>query len=91
MEIKYRFAGGVDILIRFFEIACVPWVGDIALFAYPLHHERRFVVGVVKVHYVVIIDVRDGGKIGKIVVISYNDLRKQLEIDKIIKGLDYGF
>ena len=30
-------------------------------------------------------------KIGKIVVISYNDLRKQLEIDKIIKGLDYGF
>lgn len=30
-------------------------------------------------------------KIGKIVVISYNDLRKQLENDKIIKGLDYGF
>lgn len=30
-------------------------------------------------------------KIGKIVVISYNDLRKQLESDKIIKGLDYGF
>ena len=30
-------------------------------------------------------------KIGKIVVISYNDLRKQLETDKIIKGLDYGF
>ena len=30
-------------------------------------------------------------KIGKIVVISYNDLRKQLESDKIIKGLNYGF
>jgi ATP-binding cassette subfamily B protein len=30
-------------------------------------------------------------KIGKIVVISYNDLRKQLEEDKIIKGLNYGF
>lgn len=30
-------------------------------------------------------------KIGKIVVISYNDLRKQLETDKVIKGLDYGF
>lgn len=30
-------------------------------------------------------------KIGKIVVISYNDLRKQLETDKIIKGLNYGF
>ena len=30
-------------------------------------------------------------KIGKIVVISYNDLRKQLEMDKIIKGLNYGF
>ena len=30
-------------------------------------------------------------KIGKIVVISYNDLRKQLENDKIIKGLNYGF
>ena len=30
-------------------------------------------------------------KIGKIVVVSYNDLRKQLENDKIIKGLDYGF
>lgn len=30
-------------------------------------------------------------KIGKIVVISYNELRKQLETDKIIKGLDYGF
>ena len=30
-------------------------------------------------------------KIGKIVVISYNDLRKQLETDKVIKGLNYGF
>ena len=30
-------------------------------------------------------------KIGKIVVISYNDLRQQLEKDKIIKGLNYGF
>ena len=30
-------------------------------------------------------------KIGKIVVISYNDLRKQLETDRIIKGLNYGF
>lgn len=30
-------------------------------------------------------------KIGKIVVISYNELRKQLETDKVIKGLDYGF
>jgi hypothetical protein len=30
-------------------------------------------------------------KIGKIVVISYSDLRKQLETDKVIKGLDYGF
>ena len=30
-------------------------------------------------------------KIGKIVVISYNDLRKQLETDKIVKGLNYGF
>lgn len=30
-------------------------------------------------------------KIGKIVVISYNDLRKLLEEDKIIKGLNYGF
>ena len=30
-------------------------------------------------------------KIGKNVVISYNDLRKQLEEDKIIKGLNYGF
>ena len=30
-------------------------------------------------------------KIGKIVVISFNDLRKQLETDKVIKGLDYGF
>lgn len=30
-------------------------------------------------------------KIGKIVVISYNDLRKRLEEDKIIKGLNYGF
>ncbi len=30
-------------------------------------------------------------KIGKIVVVSYNDLRKQLETDKVIKGLDYGF
>ena len=30
-------------------------------------------------------------KIGKIVVISYNDLRKQLETDKIIKVLNYGF
>lgn len=30
-------------------------------------------------------------KIGKIVVISYNALRKQLENDKIIKGLNYGF
>lgn len=30
-------------------------------------------------------------KIGKIVVISYNDLRKQLETDKVIKGLDDGF
>lgn len=30
-------------------------------------------------------------KIGKIVVISYNELRKQLETDKVIKGLNYGF
>lgn len=30
-------------------------------------------------------------KIGKIVVISFNDLRNQLETDKIIKGLNYGF
>ena len=30
-------------------------------------------------------------KIGKIVVISYNDLRKKLETDKVIKGLDSGF
>lgn len=30
-------------------------------------------------------------KIGKIVVISFNDLRKQLETDKVIKGLNYGF
>ena len=30
-------------------------------------------------------------KIGKIVVISYNDLRKQLETDKVIKGLNSGF
>ena len=30
-------------------------------------------------------------KIGKIVVISYDELRKQLETDKVIKGLDYGF
>lgn len=30
-------------------------------------------------------------KIGKIVVISYNDLRKQLESDNIIKRLDSGF
>ena len=30
-------------------------------------------------------------KIGKIVVISYNDLSKQLETDKVIKGLNYGF
>lgn len=30
-------------------------------------------------------------KIGKIVVISFNDLRSQLETDKIIKGLNYGF
>jgi len=30
-------------------------------------------------------------KIGKIVVISFNDLRKQLETDKVIKGLNSGF
>lgn len=30
-------------------------------------------------------------KIGKIVVISYNALRKKLEDDKVVKGLDYGF
>lgn len=30
-------------------------------------------------------------KVGKIVVISFNDLRNQLETDKIIKGLNYGF
>ena len=30
-------------------------------------------------------------KIGKIVLISYNELRKQLETDKVIKGLNYGF
>lgn len=30
-------------------------------------------------------------KIGHIVVIQYDELRKQLEADNIIKGLDYGF
>ena len=38
-----------------------------------------------------VIKVKKTYKIGHVVVINLSELRKQLEEDKIIKGLDYGF
>ena len=38
-----------------------------------------------------LIKVRRGYRIGKIVVIEYDQLRRQLEKDGIIRGLDSGF
>ena len=38
-----------------------------------------------------IIKVKKLYKVAKIVVISYNEIRKQLEDDKIIRGLSSGF